>query len=73
MDMNLSKFLEIVKDREAWSAAVLGVTVGHKLVTEQQLGLDIPQWPNSQSSLGSPSSVQWGQVIPPPVVLMRIV
>ena len=25
MDMNLSKFLEIVKDREAWHAAVHGV------------------------------------------------
>ena len=26
MDMNLSRLLEIVKDREAWHAAVLGVT-----------------------------------------------
>ena len=26
MDMNLSKFHEIVKDREAWHAAVHGVT-----------------------------------------------
>ena len=28
MDMSLSKLREIVKDREAWSAAVHGVTKG---------------------------------------------
>ena len=26
MDMNLSKFREIVKDREAWGASIYGVT-----------------------------------------------
>ena len=26
MNMNLSKLLEIVKDRKAWCAAVLGIT-----------------------------------------------
>ena len=38
MDTSLSKFQEIVKGREAWSAAVHGVDlterVGHDLVTE---------------------------------------
>ena len=34
MDMNLSKLLEIGKDREAWRATVHGLQrVGHNLVT----------------------------------------
>ena len=36
MDMYLSKLQETVKDREAWSAAVLGLQrVGYDLATEQ--------------------------------------
>ena len=37
MDMSLNKSQEIVKDREAWHAAVHGSQrVRHKLVTQQQ-------------------------------------
>ena len=37
VDVNLSKLWEIVKDREAWHAVVMGLqTVGHDLVTKQQ-------------------------------------
>ena len=37
MDMNLNKFWETVKDREAWYSAVHGVTkFGHNLAAEQQ-------------------------------------
>ena len=32
MDMSLSKLLEIVKDREAWHAAVLRVSKSHTLL-----------------------------------------
>ena len=38
MDMSVSKLRDIMKDREAWCAIVLGSQrVGHGLATEQQV------------------------------------
>ena len=36
MDMILGEIQEIVRDREAWSASIHGVTKRHDLVPEQQ-------------------------------------
>ena len=37
IDMSLSKLQEIVKDREAWYAAIPGHRVRHDLATEQKV------------------------------------
>ena len=48
MDMSLSKFLETVKDREAWSAAVHGITKSQtRLSEQQQTRLPEPPLPNT--------------------------
>ena len=49
-DMSLSKLRVIMKDGEAWRAAVHGVTVGHALVTEQQPRQGTASCPFSQKS-----------------------
>ena len=57
MGMHLSKLREIVKDREAWHAAVHGVTttVCCSQTEQQQIGLDgFPFHANFKSTLQSP-------------------
>ena len=68
MDMNLSKFGEMVKDREAWHAAVHGIAVGHVWVTEQQqIGSPVPPSVDDGSHVSSifrgmsaPCRCHWG-------------
>ena len=47
MDMSLSKLRELVMDREAWSATVHGVTVGHCRETELNITVLLPVFPIS--------------------------
>ena len=46
-NMSLSKVREMVKDRDAWSAAVHGVTKNWTRVSEQQQSWARKQWPNT--------------------------
>ena len=46
MDMSLSKLLEMVKDRQAWRAAVHGVSKSQTQLSEQQQSAGDPgTWP----------------------------
>ena len=44
MDMSLSNLQEIVEDREAWLAAVHGVSKSLNFTTEQQKAVEMVKW-----------------------------
>ena len=50
MDMNLSKHQEMVKDREAWHAAVPGVTKSRTWLSN---------WTTQQQNVGMICRVEW--------------
>ena len=52
MDMNLSKVLELVKDREAWHAATHGVTEGQKRPGDWTTSQGNPNYTGTERLLG---------------------
>ena len=52
MNMNLGRFQEMVRDREAWYAAVQGIRVRHyQVIEEQQQLVFLPGKSHGQRSL----------------------
>ena len=60
VDMSSSKLQELVKDREAWHAAVHGIAkIGHNLVTEQQNCTKKYKIPRNKLSQSSGRFILW--------------
>ena len=63
MDMSLSKLWEMVKDREAWRAAVHGVAESEMIERLSDWTMTPPAWKQELSMQSDNKTVSWGSSV----------